>query len=145
MIPEFNKDGNLPEGIYFVGEAEFFKRFCSISARRKWLGARFEELSAMIKSTGQLDRLFVWGSFVSDKESPNDIDMLLLMKRTFDLEKVSEGNKVIFDHVAARIRFHMDIFWSKTDLGEEALHLWLETYQITKDYKQRGIVEVELQ
>jgi hypothetical protein len=67
------------------------------------------------------------------------------MAMKWELEKVSEGNKVIFDHVAARIRFHMDIFWSKVDIGEEALHLWLETYQITKDYKQRGIVEVELQ
>ena len=144
MIPEFNKDGNLPEGIYFVEEVEFIERFCSNSARRKWLGARFVELLAMSKSTGQLDRLFIWGSFISDKESPNDIDILLLMKETFYLEKISEDNKIIFDHVAARIRFHMDIFWSKADIGEEVLNLWLETYQITKDYNRRGIVEVKL-
>lgn len=144
MIPEFNKDGNLPEGVYSVEEAEFIERFCSNSARRKWLGARFKELLAMTKSTSQLDRLFVWGSFVSAKESPNDIDILLLVKETFDLGKISEDNKVIFDHVAARIRFHMDIFWSKADIGEEALRLWLETYQITKDFKRRGIVEVKL-
>ena len=98
----------------------------------------------LVKSTAQLDRLFVWGSFVSSKESPNDIDVLMLMKETFDLEKVSGDNEVIFDHAAARIRFHMDIFWSKANIGEEVLRLWLETYQITKDFKRRGILEAIL-
>ena len=97
----------------------------------------------MIKSTGQLDRIFVWGSFVSAKESPNDVDILLLMKETFQLEKISEDSKVIFDHVAARTRFHIDIFWSKSAIGEKPLHLWLDTYQIAKDFKRRGIVEVK--
>ena len=78
------------------------------------------------------------------KESPNDIDVLMVMKETFDLEKVSGDNEVIFDHAAARIRFHMDIFWSKANIGEEVLRLWLETYQITKDFKKRGILEVIL-
>ena len=144
MIPEFNKDGNLSEGVHYVEEAGFLEHFCSTSARRKWLGARFKELLAMIKSTGQLERLFVWGSFVTAKDSPNDIDILLMMKATFDLEKISKNNTVIFDHVAARIRFHMDIFWSKADIGKETLNIWLETYQIAKDFKRRGIVEVKL-
>ena len=144
MIPDYNIDGNLPEGIYLFEEEEFINHFSSSSARRKWLGDRMRELLALIKSTGQLDRIFVWGSFVSAKESPNDLDILLLMKETFQLEKISEDSKVIFDHVAARIRFHIDIFWSKSTIGEKTLHLWLDTYQIAKDFKRRGIVEVKI-
>ncbi|PIV20876.1 MAG: hypothetical protein COZ69_16425 [Deltaproteobacteria bacterium CG_4_8_14_3_um_filter_45_9] len=144
MIPDYNIDGNLPEGIYLVEEEEFINHFSSSSARRKWLGDRMRELLALIKSTGQLDRIFVWGSFVSAKESPNDVDMLLLMKETFQLERISEDSKFIFDHVAARIRFHIDIFWSKSAIGEETLRLWLDTYQMTKDFKRRGIVEVKI-
>ena len=144
MIPDYNIDGNLPEGIYLVEEEEFINHFSSSSARRKWLGDRMRELLAWIKSTGQLDRIFVWGSFVSAKESPNDVDILLLMKETFQLEKISEDRKVVFDHVAARIRFHIDIFWSKSAIGERTLHLWLDTYQIAKDFKRRGIVEVKI-
>ena len=87
MIPDYNIDGNLPEGIYLFEEEEFINHFSSSSARRKWLGDRMRELLALIKSTGQLDRIFVWGSFVSAKESPNDLDILLLMKETFQLEK----------------------------------------------------------
>ncbi len=80
MIPEFNIDGNLPKGIYTTDEDEFLNRFGTGSARRKWLGERLQELFALAKSTGKLERIFVWGSFVSVKESPNDVDLLLLMK-----------------------------------------------------------------
>ena len=38
MVPEFNKDGHLPEGAYQANENEFFNRFCTSSAQRKWLG-----------------------------------------------------------------------------------------------------------
>jgi hypothetical protein len=40
MIPEFNVDGNLPEGIHSFGEEEFFDHFATQSVRRKWLGER---------------------------------------------------------------------------------------------------------
>jgi len=144
MIPEFNIDGNLPEGIYITDEDEFLSRFCTSSARRKWLGERLQELFALAKSTGKLERIFVWGSFVSAKESPNDVDLLLLMSGDFQLENVSEVCKILFDYIGAKVKFHTDVFWSKSSIGKETLRLWLETYQTTKDFKRRGIVEVKL-
>lgn len=142
MIPEFNIHGNLPEGIHIADENEFLSRFCTSSARRKWLGERIEELFALAKATGKLERVFVWGSFVSAEESPNDIDLLLLMSAGFRLETVPEDCRVLFDYVAARMRFHADVFWSKSSIGHETLQLWLDTYQTTRDFKRRGIVEV---
>lgn len=144
MIPDYNIDGNLPEGIYLIEEVAFINRFASGSARRKWLGDRVLELLALVKATGQLDRMFVWGSFVTSKESPNDVDILLLMKDDFQLERIPEDCKDIFNHVAARLRFHIDVFWSKSNIGEELLQLWLDTYQTTKDFKRKGILEVKI-
>jgi hypothetical protein len=144
MLPEFNVDGNLPEGIHSVSEEEFFDRFATYSARRKWLGERLKEIFALAKSIGKIERIFVWGSFVSAKESPNDVDTLLIMSEDFQLEAVSEESKDLFDYIRARVRFNADIFWSKASIGEETLSLWLETYQLTKDFKRRGIVEVKL-
>jgi hypothetical protein len=144
MIPGFNEDGNLPEGIYSAGEEEFLDRFATHSSRRKWLGERLEEVLTLAKSTGKLDRIFVWGSFVTAKESPNDIDMLLLMAEDFQLENAPEESKVLFDYTTARLRFHVDIFWSKASIGEDTLSLWLDTYQMGKDFRRRGIVEVRL-
>jgi hypothetical protein len=144
MIPGFNKDGNLPEGVHSGGEEEFLDRFTTNSSRRKWLGQRLQEIFVLARLTGRLKRLFVWGSFVSNKESPNDIDMLLLMAEDFHLENASEECQVLFDYTMARVRFHADIFWSKPSIGEDTLSLWLDTYQTGKDFKRRGIVEVKL-
>jgi hypothetical protein len=144
MIPPFNTDGNLPEGLHTVGEAEFFQHFAASSARRKWLGERLRELLGLAKATGHLERCFVWGSFTSAKESPNDLDLLLLFSSTFQLEKVPDDCRVLFDYVAARVRFQADLFWSKSSIGDAIVRLWLDTYQTTRDFKRRGIVEIHL-
>jgi len=44
MLPEFNIDGNLPEGIYTIDEEEFLNCFDTNSGRRKWIGRRLREL-----------------------------------------------------------------------------------------------------
>ena len=143
-VPKFNEDGNLPEGIHLTDEVEFLRHFAMDSPRRKWLGERLQEILFFAKSTGKLERMFVWRSFVSAKESPNDVDLLLIMSADFQLENVSEDCRSLFDYVEARVRFHTDVFWSKAAIGEDILRLWLDTYQTTKDFKRRGIVEVKL-
>ena len=122
----------------------FINWFASGSPRRKWLGERLKEVITLANKTGNLRCFFVWGSFVTSKESPNDVDLLLLMRDDFELEKVSEECKGLFDYVEARVKFRIDVFWSKDSIGEETLRLWLDTYQISKDFKRRGIVEVKL-
>lgn len=81
---------------------------------------------------------------MSNKESPNDIDMLLLMAEEFQLENAPEECRILFDYTMARVRFYVDIFWSKASIGDDTLSLWLDTYQIGKDFRRRGIVEVKL-
>lgn len=144
MIPSFNADGNLPEGVHTAGEEEFFQRFAGGSARRKWLGERLRELLSLARLTGHLKRWFVWGSFVSSKESPNDIDLLVLFDSTFQLENVPDDCNILFDYVGARVRFQADLFWSKSSIGDAIVRLWLDTYQTTREFKRRGIVEIEL-
>ena len=144
MVPEFNVDGNLPEGVHSVGEEEFLEYFATFSARRKWLGERVKEILALAKSTGKVERFFVWGSFITAKESPNDVDILLVMSEDFQIENEREEIRHLFDYIRARVRYNADVFWTKSSIGEETLSLWLETYQLGKDFKRRGIVEVKL-
>jgi hypothetical protein len=142
MLPEFNQDGNLPEGIYQVTETEVLRRFASSSARRKWLGEKFQELVSVAKATGYLQRVILWGSFISSKESPNDLDVLLVMDADFAPEQLLKDNQLLFDHTQAKLRFQADVFWTKASIGQSIVDLWLDTYQTTKDFKRRGIVEV---
>jgi uncharacterized protein DUF6932 len=142
MLPEFNSHGNLPEGIHLATEDEVFLRFATTSARRQWLGEQLRSLLALARSTGQLSRLFLWGSFVTSKEVPNDVDGLLVMTADFAVETLPAQYHVLFDHVQARLRFQADVFWTKASIDEAVLQLWLDTYQTGKDFKRRGIVEV---
>lgn len=142
MLPAFNNDGNLPEGIHLATEEEVFGRFATPSARRQWLGEQLRTLLALAKSTGQLARLFLWGSFVTSKEVPNDLDLLLVMTAEFAVEALPSHVQILFDHVQARLRFDGDVFWTKASIDPQVLHLWLDSYQTGKDFTRRGIVEV---
>jgi hypothetical protein len=142
MLPEFNQDGNLPEGVHRATEAEVLSRFATTSARRKWLGERLCNLLEMARATGKLERVVLWGSFVTSKESPNDLDVLLVIAADFDLEQVPMDRRTLFNYAQAKIRFNADVFWTKVSIGQDTLDLWLDTYQLGKDLKRRGIVEV---
>ena len=142
MLPAFNHDGNLPEGMHLATEDEVFVRFATPSARRQWLGEQLWDLVALAKSTGHLARVFLWGSFVTSKEVPNDLDVLLVMSTEFAVEAVPAPAQVVFNHVQARLRFQADVFWTKVSIEPQVLRLWLDTYQTGKDFTRRGIVEV---
>jgi hypothetical protein len=144
MLPPFDKNGNLPVGVYQANEEEIAHRFVEASPRRKWLGEKLRELLLLAQSTHKLERVFIWGSFVTAEEAPGDLDVLLVMAKDFDLDQLPANCKIIFDHVRARLVFNADVFWTRESIGEEALALWLETYQTTRDFKLRGIVELIL-
>jgi len=142
MIPKFEKGGNLPKGVHKATLDEVREIFGASSARRKWLIRNLEKIIDLAKTTGRLERVIVWGSFVSNKELPQDIDLLLIMREDFVVDKVGLEVKKVFDYVQGRIAFNADIFWVKSSIGEETINLWLETYQMTRDFESRGIVEV---
>ena len=50
----------------------------------------------------------------------------------------------VFDHTKAKIAFSADIFWARSSIGKAALDMWLETYQLTRGFESRGIIEVEI-
>jgi len=144
MIPEFQKDGNLPKGLYEVTLDEVREVFGTGSAKRKLLIGNLEDIIELAKSTGKLERVIIWGSFISNNEFPQDIDLLLIMRGDFDVDANPPQVKGVFDYVRGRIAFNADIFWTKSSIGEEAIDLWLETYQMTRDFESRGIVEVTI-
>jgi hypothetical protein len=50
--------------------------------------------------TGKLQRSFVWGSFVTEKPFPGDLDVFLLMQAGFDQEfsTLPPEQRDLFDH-----------------------------------------------
>jgi hypothetical protein len=91
-------------------------------------------LVELAASSGKLLRLFVWGSFVTAKPAPKDLDILLIMGEDFEVEEMDERAGSVFDSVKARLMFEADVFWARDSIGEEMLKLWLDTYQISRDF-----------
>ncbi len=84
MLPAFTEHGVLPVGVHLATEEEVFARFATASARRQWLGERLRDVLTTAKTTGKLHRLMLWGSFITAKPAPNDLDLLLIMAADFD-------------------------------------------------------------
>ena len=96
----------------------------------------------MARSTGKVARFVVFGSFVTTKAAPGDVDVFILMDDDFDVSIVRGEARVVFDHLAADNLEGASVFWMRrmAVLGGEdtAIAYW----QIKRDGSKRGIVEV---
>lgn len=140
--PDFNNDGDLPTGIHRATLAELTRHFGTSSLRRQIVIRRLERIYEFARSTGQLARFVVFGSFVTAKPDPNDVDIFMLMEDTFDSNQVTGEPAIIFDHIAAQNIEGASVFWIRRMAaigGEDAA---LEYWQIKRDNTKRGIVEV---
>lgn len=96
----------------------------------------------MARSTGQLARFVVFGSFVTAKPDPNDVDIFMLMEDTFDSNHVTGEAAIIFDHLAAQNVEGASVFWIRRMAAISGEQAALEHWQIKRDKTKRGIVEV---
>ena len=108
------------------------------------MSGRLRALLELAATTGKLRRVFIWGSFVTAKPAPRDLDILLVMDHDFEVDEVAAQARDVFDSVRAKLLFETDVFWARSSIGEELLDLWLDTYQISRSFRKRGIVELEL-
>ena len=72
-IPDLETNGELPVGIHTATVQEVEDRFGKHSNRRKLLMAGLKKAVEQFRQVG-VKKIFVDGSFTTDKESPNDID-----------------------------------------------------------------------
>ncbi len=141
-LPAFNEDGDLPSGVHRATLPEVLKRFGQGSVQRCVVAGRLSRVFELALSTGQLARFVVFGSFVTDKADPNDVDIVLLMEDAFDLAALRGEAAVVFQHLEAEAHFGASVFWTRRSGafgGEQAM---IEYWQIRRDGGQRGIVEI---
>ncbi|MBM4047520.1 MAG: hypothetical protein FJ279_20630 [Planctomycetes bacterium] len=141
-LPAFNPIGDLPPGIHRATLQEAKVRFGRGSARRRLLVQRMERIYGIASSTGHLARFIVFGSFVTDKPEPNDVDLFFLMDDAFDVGRLTGESRLLFDHAAADTHFGASVFWVRRVAalgGEQAM---VESWQIKRDGEERGVVEI---
>ena len=140
--PEFNESGDLPIGIHRAALAEVINHFGRGSFQRVIVAQRLERIYSLASQTGKVARFIIFGSFVTNKMSPRDVDVFLLMDDTFDVGKVKGEAAIIFNHMSAQNYEGASIFWVRRMAafgGEnEAVAFW----QVKRNGEKRGIVEV---
>ena len=144
VLPELTDTGELPPGVHLTGWQEFQSRFGGSSPRRVWLSGRLKALLELAAVNEQLRRIFIWGSFVTAKPYPKDLDILLIMDEDFEVDRIAAPAQAVFDSVRAKLLFESDVFWARASIGHEMLDLWLGTYQTSRSFRKRSIVELEL-
>ena len=105
MIPDFNKHGNLPAGIYRASIDDIEKRFGLNSKKRILLFKTFRNFLELIMPFKTNIKQFILdildGSFVTAKENPGDIDGIIVVKNGFrftpNVDKNISLSKKIFN------------------------------------------------
>jgi hypothetical protein len=143
-LPALLPNGFLPPGVHAATLHEIIERFGTATPRRQVLAERLEALLHAARATGKLQRVFLWGSFISDAVFPRDLDVFLLMQAGFDREfaDLPSPQREAFAHESARLRFEADVFWATEAIGTDELLAWLSVYQLSREMIPRGIVEV---
>ena len=118
------------------------QRFGRGSPQRVAVASRLVRIHEIAGTTAQVRRFVVFGSFVTARSDPKDVDVFLVMQDTFDVARLEGEARLLFDHPAAQAHFGASVFWLRrlAALGgeEEAVAHW----QIKRNGERRGIIEI---
>lgn len=84
----------------------------------------------------------IFGSFVTSKSEPNDVDIFVVMADAFDASQLRGEAPLLFDHGAAQAHFGASVFWRRRLAAWPNEPAAVEFWQVKRDGGRRGIVEV---
>lgn len=142
VLPDLTKTGDLPKGVYAASLPEVLFRFGAGSPQRKFLALRLQRIHRVAVETGHLARFIVFGSFVTSKPRPQDVDVFMIMDDNFDVGQLSGEALKLFDHAAAQAHFGCSVFWVRRLAALGGEQATIEYWQIKRDGTLRGIVEI---
>jgi len=140
--PRFNKNGDLPRGIHKASLSDVIEHFGKGNLQRAILAQRLNRIWDLAVGTGHMARFMIFGSFVTDKPTPQDLDIFLLMENTFDIRQVTGEARIIFNHMASQNYEGASIFWLRRMAALDGEEAAIKHWQIKRNGKKRGIVEV---
>lgn len=142
-LPAFNEYGDLHPGVHQATLDEIIERFGDRQGQRNLCARRLLHIYALAQRTKHLQRFIIFGSFITAKFNPNDVDVVLVMGDDFRLENCPIEAQGLFDHAIAQARYGASIFWVRPGLLiNESIDDFVAYWQIKRDGSKRGIIEV---
>lgn len=141
-LPPLTESGELPLGVHSASLREVLDRFGVGSDQRRALALRLTRIYDVAQATGHLARFVIFGSFVTDKIEPNDVDIFLLMTDTFDASQLTGEARPLFDHAAAQAHFGSSVFWLRQLATWSDEQTAIEFWQVKRGGGRRGIIDI---
>jgi predicted nucleotidyltransferase len=141
-LPPLTDAGELPLGVHRASLREILDQFGVGSAQRKVLALRLDRVHRVAEATNHLARFVVFGSFVTNKLEPQDVDVFLVMEDTFDASQLAGDASLLFDHAAAQAHFGASVFWVRHRAAWPNEQAAIEFWQVKRGGGRRGIVAI---
>jgi len=146
-IPDFNTEGLLPEEIHDSSLQEVMERFGQFqrSDRRCRLYERLQLLVQDASAAGSIDSIVIDGSFVTSKDEPNDIDLILIVRPSHDFSGILSPREYnLLSRRDAKRKFGFDVLVARE--GRPELDEYIEFFAQVRgpDDLQKGLVRIKL-
>ncbi len=142
-IPIFNAQGDLPVGVHRATLDEVCERFGRETLQRRLVTQRLRHIYELAQRTGKVERFVIYGSYVTAKPAPNDVDVFLVMRDDFLLPDCDEEVATVFQHMQAHDKFGASIFWtSVSGVLLVTIDEFIAYWQTKREPGKRGIIEV---
>ena len=143
-LPDFNEHGDLPLDIHVTTLNEVLTRFGQSTKQRVAVADRLSRIHQLAVATGHVRRFVVFGSFVTDKPEPNDVDIFIVMDDDFDFSSTSGETKLLFEHGNAQSHFGASVFWLRQLAAYNGEDAAIADWKIKRDGTERGIVDIKM-
>jgi hypothetical protein len=144
-IPSFGDDGFLPPGIHTAALHEMSVRFAPGGVYRAELTARLESVVAAAMRCPTAKRVLLWGSYVTIKAEPGDLDYSVVVSVDHARTEIGEADRRYLIPFEARRHFNADpAFLIVRDYPLEYYIERLDFMCRRHDGRPRGIVEISL-
>jgi hypothetical protein len=124
--------------------AEIYRQYGQSTPHRQFLCGRLQTVIQLLSATGALRRLYLFGSFVTVKPTPRDLDCLAVMATGFTTATLSSPVLEVFQHDLCRLYYHTDMFWVTEAVGTDHIDAILQVFSRDRHGLPQPIVEVQV-
>lgn len=144
-IPALNDDGLLPPGIFDCEMVEIQEQFASYkhSAIRRKLFVRLREYVYRAELSEEIVELIVDGSFITGKEEPQDIDLLVATRRNKQVDVLLPVDYNLVSRKRVAREFEFDVLAAPT--GSRAFQIYVDWFRQVRGRPglEKGLLRVK--
>jgi predicted nucleotidyltransferase len=142
MLPAYYDGMYLPPGDHVATWDDVVERFC-VNEKRQSFCRRLRAFLVRAKHCGFV-KVYLFGSFISAKDDPGDVDLLWVHRRNLDYDTLRGECRELVDYSGMKEREKWDMFCCSDD--EVTIDYFMCAWHTDKSpaKKQRGVIVIQL-